>query len=137
MNRGHHGSIPPPHNISGRGGYGFGLAKAKLARAVQSDCAPRPQCLLERAGASVGRHPAGEQRRWRDLPRYAFHLLFHYFGLKADHGNHGGHAHASAAGDDWEFTIGHAWNLTGEFEGGQAAAEYGYRQRPRCHLGCG
>ena len=42
-----------------------------------------------------------------------FHLLFHYFGLgEKDHGDHGGHAHASASGDDWEFTIGHAWNLT-------------------------
>lgn len=33
---------------------------------------------------------------YRDA-RGDFHMLFHYFGLKEDHGDHGGHAHAPAS----------------------------------------
>jgi hypothetical protein len=95
---------------------------------------------------------------YRDT-RGDFHMLFHYFGLKEDHGDHGGHAHASSSGLEWEFTVGHSWTLQAEFtapavdgtnaglgdrasglgaaqgsELAPAPASFGYRQRPHVVL---
>jgi len=73
-------------------------------------------------------------------------MLFHYFCLSDDHGDHGGHAHAAADGTGWQFTAGHTWEMTVPFAAGAddadagaaaegagapAPARYGYRQRPK------
>ena len=64
-------------------------------------------------------------------------MLFHYFGLADDHGDHGGHAHSQRDGLDWAFSEGHAWNLTMAFDNGETAARFGYRQRPHVTLSRG
>ena len=131
VQRGKHGES---HNITGRGGYGFGLAKAPRWQGPYTPVA-RPGLkaywdapVLPSAGTPL--QNCEDSVIYRDS-RGDFHMLFHYFGLAPDHGDHGGHAHASASGDDWEFTVGHAWNLTVPFDDTtEAAAQYGYRQRP-------
>lgn len=122
------------HNISGRGGYGFGLAKAPHWRGPYKPVAKRGKLAYWDAPVLPSAHTALQNCEdsvlYRDS-RGNFHMLFHYFGLGSDRGDHGGHAHASPSGDDWQFTIGHAWNLSMAFEGLDVApAQYGYRQRP-------
>eukprot|EP00040_Diaphanoeca_grandis_P025436 m.140917 g.140917 ORF g.140917 m.140917 type:complete len:549 (-) comp30149_c0_seq1:183-1829(-) len=130
------------HTVSGRGGYGFGIAKAPHWQG--------PYSVLSRDGANTSsgfwdapllsstgtaQQNCEDGQIYRDS-RGDFHMLFHYFGLSNDHGDHGGHAFASANGTDWQFSEGHAWNLTVTFRGSPAlaSAQYGYRQRPHVVL---
>ena len=142
------------HDTAGRGGYGFGLAKAPHWSGPYTPVAPTPTGPAStdtpgREGAdavlgywdqpvlpSVGtaKRNCEDSVLFRDS-RGDFHMLFHYFGLGNDHGDHGGHAHADAGGRGWAFSNGHAWNLTLPFSGNSSSravppAQYGFRQRP-------
>ena len=143
------------HVAAGRGGYGFGLAKAPHWSGPYSPVAPAGAASPDTPGRGGGDAAPGywdqpvlpsagtakqnceDSVLFRDT-RGDFHMLFHYFGLgNSDHGDHGGHAHAGADGRGWAFSEGHAWNLTVSFGAGNSSsipavspAQYGYRQRP-------
>lgn len=126
------------HNITGRGGYGFGLARAPHWKGPYTPVAKRglkaywDAPVLPSAGTPL--QNCEDSVLYRDV-RGDFHMLFHYYGLGAsDNGDHGGHAHASATSDDWQFTLGHAYNLSVSFDNGEPAAMYGLRQRPHVVL---
>lgn len=125
------------HNVTGRGGYGFGLAKAPHWSGPYSPVAATGQepywDAPVLASARTPQQNCEDSTLYRDR-RGDFHMLFHYFGLADDHGDHGGHAHAQADGTRWQFSEGHAWNLTMEFKDSEPAARYGYRQRPHVVL---
>eukprot|EP00039_Didymoeca_costata_P021689 m.345194 g.345194 ORF g.345194 m.345194 type:complete len:416 (-) comp25875_c0_seq1:73-1320(-) len=120
------------HNLNGtRGAYGFGLAKSMSWKGPYLPVSGYWNRPILSPNSTAWRN-SEDSVLYRDS-RGDFHLLFHYYGLSNDHGDHGGHAHSDASGLNWEFTDGHAFNSSVPFTNGQSAL-YNLRQRPHVVL---
>ncbi len=122
------------HEHGGRGGYGFGLAKAPSWKGPYTPLTGFWDAPVLPSNGTAKRN-CEDSVLWRDS-RGGLHMLFHYTGLSDDHGDHGGHAHASASGQDWAFSAGHAFERDVGFTGASPPpnASYSARQRPHVLL---
>jgi hypothetical protein len=125
------------HDHGGRGGYGFGLAKAPSWKGPYLPLSGYWDAPILASNGSAWRN-CEDSVLYRDA-RGNLHMLFHYFGLNTDHGDHGGHAHAGPDGLRWSFSNGHPFDETVAFTNTSSgrtipSAVYSNRQRPHVLL---